>query len=313
MAEEIVNLPYQSFEYNSNQVPQVTTTSLVVPNIQTCDVESMPSSVGPTAASESDLPVFTAEDIIRTNEPLFKRGLEPIGHSDLVRFHHWSNPRVEVPVVKEVAPYLKMMIDAANADGVPLGVASGFRTSVEQNDYWNIGANNPAAVANFAVEGYTYTFESNGVTHDSLGNDASAPNNSNHQNGIAFDLNVSHLDGRIYEWLVKNAWKYGFIRAVRNERWHWEYWGDWAGQEKPDWAKDTKWGANGHQPKAMFGIIARQHTVRLVSSRWWTNKGAPTPHTDQESGGTAVNTWIGYGNEHLPDKFDREEPGWDTA
>jgi len=112
---------------------------------------------------------------------------------------------------------------------------------------------------------------------------------------------------------VKNAWKYGFIRAVRGERWHWEYWGDWAGQEKPEWAKHSAWGANGHQPKGMFDIVGRNHSVSLSSSNWWTSKGAPTPHTDQESGGTAVNTWIGYGNEHLPDKFDREEPGWDTA
>ena len=26
-----------------------------------------------------------------------------------------------------------------------------------------------------------------------------------------------------YRWLSLNAWKYGFIRTVRSERWHWEY------------------------------------------------------------------------------------------
>lgn len=26
-----------------------------------------------------------------------------------------------------------------------------------------------------------------------------------------------------YRWLCLNAWKYGFIRTVRSERWHWEY------------------------------------------------------------------------------------------
>ena len=32
------------------------------------------------------------------------------------------------------------------------------------------------------------------------------------------DLLTAH-----YRWLSLNAWKYGFIRTVRSERWHWEY------------------------------------------------------------------------------------------
>ena len=32
-----------------------------------------------------------------------------------------------------------------------------------------------------------------------------------------------HLLTKQYRWLSLNAWKYGFIRTVRSERWHWEF------------------------------------------------------------------------------------------
>tara|TARA_R100000008_G_scaffold40997_1_gene23573 strand:+ start:5196 stop:6734 length:1539 start_codon:yes stop_codon:yes gene_type:complete len=49
-----------------------------------------------------------------------------------------------------------------------------------------------------------------------------------HGTGRAMDINVGSrggLDdiGDAYMWLINNAWKYGFIRTVRSERWHWEY------------------------------------------------------------------------------------------
>jgi hypothetical protein len=59
------------------------------------------------------------------------------------------------------------------------------------------------------------------------GNKAAPPGASNHQHGQAFDLNTMHnvFNGsdKIYEWLKKNAPKHGFVRAVSNESWHWEY------------------------------------------------------------------------------------------
>ena len=60
-----------------------------------------------------------------------------------------------------------------------------------------------------------------------IGNLASKPGYSNHQNGIAFDLNTSGSGGTgtgtVYNWLKENSWKFGFIRTVRSEHWHWEY------------------------------------------------------------------------------------------
>ena len=56
------------------------------------------------------------------------------------------------------------------------------------------------------------------------GNLAAKPGNSNHQHGQAFDLNTHGFDGDpIYDWLAKNGPKFGFVRTVNKEHWHWEY------------------------------------------------------------------------------------------
>jgi hypothetical protein len=73
------------------------------------------------------------------------------------------------------------------------------------------------------------------------GNLAAKPGYSNHQNGRAFDLNTTGSggsgSGAAYDWLKANAWKYGFIRAVKSEHWHWEYQPD-----KVKEGKHTTWG-----------------------------------------------------------------------
>ena len=61
---------------------------------------------------------------------------------------------------------------------------------------------------------------------------------SGHMMGNGVDVNVGSWGGgpsskiknarpdlltKQYRWLSLNAWKYGFIRTVRSERWHWEY------------------------------------------------------------------------------------------
>jgi hypothetical protein len=69
------------------------------------------------------------------------------------------------------------------------------------------------------------------------GNVAARPGYSNHQSGVAMDLNtkgapndkairrktkISTGQGKVYEWLTKNAAKYGF-RRIKIEHWHWEH------------------------------------------------------------------------------------------
>lgn len=61
------------------------------------------------------------------------------------------------------------------------------------------------------------------------------PGHSNHGSGIAIDLNTGSglssmikngqltENGARYRWLCYNSWKYGFIRGVSSEEWHFEY------------------------------------------------------------------------------------------
>lgn len=58
------------------------------------------------------------------------------------------------------------------------------------------------------------------------------PGNSRHGDGIAIDFNtgsrcapkISKLKPELYAWMIKNSWKFGFVRVVASEEWHFEYW-----------------------------------------------------------------------------------------
>jgi hypothetical protein len=89
--------------------------------------------------------------------------------------------------------FLKMQ-HAADAAGVRLSLTSGFRTMAEQQHLYNCYRNKSC----------------NG------GRLAARPGYSNHQNGLAVDVSTS-------SWLARNAGKYGFVRTVSGEPWHYEY------------------------------------------------------------------------------------------
>ena len=274
---------------SANQIPTPASTSVTPPLVVTCaDV----SKTGDTGARAGIMPPAILEDVYPSRQELFKSG-RSIGYA--TEFVNINGKMV----IKEVAAYVQPMIAAANRESVDLQVTSGFRTMEDQQTLYD---EYRAGTGNLAAE----------------------PGKSNHQNGIAIDFNVSSQSGRVFEWLTKNAWRYGFIRTVSRERWHWEYWGGWNGQEKPEWAKHSAWRSpygSGHRPKTMFSSVRRVHSCGeepsggsspMRQSNWWTAKGANSSHTDSQVAGR-TNSWIGFGNEHLPDKFDREYPGWDRA
>ena len=91
--------------------------------------------------------------------------------------------------------FLKMQA-AAQAAGVQLSLTSGFRTNAEQ----------------------TYLYNCYKSKRCNNGNIAAAPGHSNHQNGLALDLSTS-------SWLARNASKFGFVRTVAKEAWHYEFHG----------------------------------------------------------------------------------------
>ncbi|QSQ25319.1 peptidoglycan-binding protein [Pyxidicoccus parkwayensis] len=98
----------------------------------------------------------------------------------------------------DAAAAFNRMHAAARAAGINITVNSGFRTMAEQQAL--------------------YRAYQNGT-----GNLAAKPGYSNHQGGIATDLNVGSTSSSTYRWLAAHAKEYGFVRTVPSEPWHWEY------------------------------------------------------------------------------------------
>jgi peptidoglycan hydrolase-like protein with peptidoglycan-binding domain len=93
---------------------------------------------------------------------------------------------------------LRMKRDAAQA-GISLVVNSGFRTMAKQQELFEL-------------------------FQEHKGNLAAKPGFSNHQDGVAVDWNTGPTtDSAVYRWLEANAHKYGWMRTVPSEAWHWEY------------------------------------------------------------------------------------------
>jgi len=112
--------------------------------------------------------------------------------------------RKEVKISTKVYPFIKKLMAAARLEDQTIKINSGFRTYPEQKAL----------------------FQKYGRPR------AAFPGRSNHQNGIAFDLSGTRTgkdkrngigDTNLYRWLAKNATKYGFVRTVSYESWHWEY------------------------------------------------------------------------------------------
>jgi len=110
----------------------------------------------------------------------------------------------KVPGGKELrsdaaAAYTRMHAAAARA-GINLHLNSGFRSMAEQQELYRKYLNG-------------------------TGNLAAKPGYSNHQGGIATDINVGGTGTATYKWLAAHAAEYGFKRTVPSEPWHWEFHG----------------------------------------------------------------------------------------
>jgi hypothetical protein len=107
---------------------------------------------------------------------------------------------VERMTLSTLAPYLDMVANA-KAAGVHVAIVSGFRSFPEQS---------------LLFDGFRQ-----GLPGFNL---AARPGFSNHQNGIALDIDVGgSKDTAIYKWLCANATSFGFVRTVNGEPWHWEF------------------------------------------------------------------------------------------
>ncbi len=99
---------------------------------------------------------------------------------------------------KDAAGSFVAMKAAAAADGIALLVSTAFR--------------------DMAFQEKLYAMYLAGT-----GSLAAKPGFSNHQGGIALDLETANGTNKAYFWLTNNAAKFGWKRTVSSEPWHWEY------------------------------------------------------------------------------------------
>ena len=112
----------------------------------------------------------------------------------------------------------KLMCDNALLDGITLKSISAYRSYSTQNSLYK-----------------SYVKKDGTKAADTY---SARPGHSEHQTGLAIDINTSSSKAKFetkkeYEWLVNNAYKYGFILRYPNnkthitgykyEPWHWRY------------------------------------------------------------------------------------------
>ena len=134
---------------------------------------------------------------------------------------------------ERIYPALQQMFDDMRAAGVYPVVASGYRTTEEQQQILD------DKIAAYEQEGYTRK-EAETLAEDWV----ALPGTSEHQLGLAVDINADgiHSTGQeVYDWLLENSARYGFIKrypedkthitGISNEPWHYRYVGEEAAKE----------------------------------------------------------------------------------
>lgn len=131
-------------------------------------------------------------------------------------------------VDSRIYPSLQEMFDAARAEGLGLFVADGYRTAETQQQI---------------LEGKIEAYKNEGYSSEEAEKKAkewvAVPGTSEHQLGLAVDINADKSQStseEVYEWLSKNAYKYGFIQRYPEDKtdiihtiyepWHYRYVGN---------------------------------------------------------------------------------------
>lgn len=169
------------------------------------------------------------EDIIYYEEPIpIIEQYYPLYDSGIVVDSATMYEFDNVKIVKEMYIVLKVMLDSAMSDSVEITINSAYRTFEEQLE---------CRTRNARRKHKTDTTYLLTAKADKFHPATAKPGYSAHQLGIAFDLNTS--DREVYKWLKENALKYGFVRTVKKEKWHWEYLPDV--KDKYEFVKEKHW------------------------------------------------------------------------
>ncbi|OZI12577.1 D-Ala-D-Ala carboxypeptidase VanY [Bacillaceae bacterium SAS-127] len=136
-------------------------------------------------------------------------------------------------VDSRIYPDLQDMFDHARKDGVYPVVGAGFRTHKKQQTLFD------QKIEAYRAEGYSKA-ESHKLAKEAV----ALPDTSEHQLGLAVDINADQsksTNDEVYEWLAQNAYHYGFIlryppdktdiTGTVYEPWHYRYVGKDAARE----------------------------------------------------------------------------------
>lgn len=141
-------------------------------------------------------------------------------------------------VREDVATAFFAMKTAAAKDGVTVKITSAFRPGFKlENGITTKGGKKLNPTTQYSIrksrapgKGEDHWLNASATAYSPQ---VAPPGKSNHGSGIALDLNTGGFPsypgaaltagGKVYEWLAKNAHRYGFIRGVTSEAWHWEY------------------------------------------------------------------------------------------
>lgn len=133
------------------------------------------------------------------------------------------------PVNIKIADAVLDMKASAKKDGINLIVTSGFRPGFNPS----INTKSQSGVK-ITAQSQEELYQQNCVGKARCSPATASAGRSKHGNGIAVDFNTgsrtgkirSKLNNDVYSWLVKNSWRFGFVRTVASEEWHFEYWAD---------------------------------------------------------------------------------------
>lgn len=128
-------------------------------------------------------------------------------------------------VDSRIYSYLQEMFDEMRAEGIYPIVREGYRTAEEQQEILD------ERIQRYMNEGY-----SRSMAERTAKEWVAVPGTSEHQLGIAVDINADKTQSaneEVYQWLVDNAYKYGFIlrypqgkedvTGAGYEPWHYRY------------------------------------------------------------------------------------------
>lgn len=117
-------------------------------------------------------------------------------------------------IPEKMKPIITQICNDAKKDGVNLMVVSGLRTFDEQ-----LALRKSNVIDKTKINDRNYLLNADNKYFSPI---TAKPSTSNHESGIAFDFNVTG-NNDVFLWLVEHGIKYGFVRTVPSEKWHWEY------------------------------------------------------------------------------------------